>query len=190
MTLYYLSYYTASRLIRHTGTFFFGLCSPKQDKFFRKFGFHPSTDTHVREKKREKQLSLTGAALSIIFVMTKVWIRQTHVMTKHIFCHDKSMLIMTKLLSWQNATNTCLSWQNYACIDKITFVATNICHTCVVTKTFCHDRHIFVVTKDMFCRDKNYTCAAPANDKKGVCGRGWRMKSWAADRVIFIPPPD
>ena len=41
-------------------------------------------------------LSLVGDATSINFVMTK-----------HIFCHDKSMLVTTKVLS--PTTNTCLS---------------------------------------------------------------------------------
>ena len=38
-------------------------------------------------------LSLAEAAASIIFVMTKLLI----VAAKHVFCHDKSMLVATKL---------------------------------------------------------------------------------------------
>ena len=52
-------------------------------------------------------LSLAGAATSIIFVATKVLSRQTRVChrkyafvrTKDVFCRDKSMLVVTKVLS-------------------------------------------------------------------------------------------
>ena len=54
-------------------------------------------------------LSLAGAAISIIFVATKVLSRQIRV------CRDKIMFVATKL---------CLSRQNYVCCDKHTFVAT------------------------------------------------------------------
>ena len=48
------------------------------------------------------------------------------VVTKHIFCHDKSMRSMTKLLSRQ----------------------AHVCHN------FCHTKHTFVTTKDVFFRQK------------------------------------
>ena len=92
-------------------------------------------------------LSLAGAATSIIFVTTK-----------HIFCHDKSMLVATKVcLLWQNifvATKVfCdkyLSWQTCVCHDR-SFVTTK--------DVFCHDKHMFVATKvsflwQNFCCDK------------------------------------
>ena len=58
-------------------------------------------------KSMDREVSLAGAATSIIFVVTKVLMRQTHVcsdkpmfvMTKHVCCYDKSMLVVTKLVS-------------------------------------------------------------------------------------------
>ena len=52
-------------------------------------------------------LSLVGAATSVIFVVTK-----------HVFCRNKSMLAVTKLLSRQN----------YVCHSKIFFAQTCVCH--------------------------------------------------------------
>ena len=79
-------------------------------------------------------VSLVGAATSIISVATK-----------HIFCHDKSMLGTAKVLSQQNifvATNMCLLWQTF-CRDKHTFVTTR--H--VLSWQTCVCRDIFVMTK-------------------------------------------
>ena len=48
-----------------------------------------------------------------------------------------------------------------------TFVATNI--SC--DKSFCHDKHIFVAAKDVFCAflaTKIILVAAPANDSDGL----------------------
>ena len=48
---------------------------------------------------------------------------------KHVFCHNKSMLVVTKLLSWRVyfvMTSTCLSWQKYTGHDKTLF-ARNTC---------------------------------------------------------------
>ena len=56
-----------------------------------------------------------------------------------IFCHDKTF-VTTNVGHNKSfvATNTCLSQQNLCCIM----------HTFVVTKdVFCHDRHMFVLTK-------------------------------------------
>ena len=60
-------------------------------------------DQHQVERGQQAAcfVSLVGAAASIIFVATKVLSRQTHVccnknmfvVTKHIFCHDKSMFV-------------------------------------------------------------------------------------------------
>ena len=78
-----------------------------------------------------------------MFVMT-----HTFVVTKHVFCHDKTFVVTKLCLSRQNfchdkntlsrqtyfcrdkrhvlsLTNTCLSWQTCVCRDK-TFVATKI----------------------------------------------------------------
>ena len=77
------------------------------------------------------------------------------------FCCDKHVFVATKV---------CLSRQKL-CRDKIMFVvdflnlffprakrfvATNICFR---NKT-CHHKNTFVATKDVFCRDKNYTCGS------------------------------
>ena len=78
-------------------------------------------------------LSLAGAAISIIFVVTEVLSQQTcvchdkhmFVTTKHVFCRNKSMPATTKLLSQQN----------YVCHDK----------TIVTTKIL--SQHMFVRTK-------------------------------------------
>ena len=58
----------------------------------------------------------------------------TFLVTKNIFCRGKSMLVVTKLLSWKN----CLPWQRFG-----------------------HE-HTFVATKDGHCRDKhkNDTCCS------------------------------
>ena len=93
--------------------------------------------------------------------------KHVFVATKHVFCRDKSMLIMTELLLWQ--THVChakylscqmicqdkniLSRQNY---DK-SFVAARILllwqKTCFVTTNTC-------LSWQNFCRDKNDTCGS------------------------------
>ena len=62
-----------------------------------------------------RPVSLAGAATGIICVTM-------FVATKHVFCRNKSMLAVTKLLSRQN----CFSRQNNFCRDKHVFVTTNI----------------------------------------------------------------
>ena len=64
--------------------------------------------------------------------------------------------VATKLLSWQIfvATNTCLSNQKF-CHNKHTFVMTK--------DVFCHDKHVLVMTKvslsrQKVCRDKRVCC--------------------------------
>ena len=52
-------------------------------------------------------ISLAGATTSIIFVATK-----------HILCHDKSMLAATKLLSQEKHTKKKMSQQAHFCHDK------------------------------------------------------------------------
>ena len=57
-------------------------------------------------------VSLAGAAASIIFI------------AKHVFCHDKSMLAATRVLSRQNIfVATKLLSQKNICRDKRVFVA-------------------------------------------------------------------
>ena len=105
--------------------------------------------------------------------------------TKHVFCRDKSMLaatnnllrqtfvvtnnfVTTKLLSRQayfcRDKRHVLSRQKYSCRDR-TFVVTNMCSSrqkyFVATniilswQKFCRSKHTFVMTKDVFCRDKH-----------------------------------
>ena len=95
-------------------------------------GFYSHLATQIHSSGNDKkQLSLAGAATSKIFVMIKVF-----------FCHDKRMLVATKLLCDKTmfvmtkyfcrdksivvVTNTCLSQQAYFCRDK-SFVATKLC---------------------------------------------------------------
>ena len=98
------------------------------------------------------------------FVTTKLLSRQAHfcrdkhvfVATKHIFCHNKSMLVTTKLVT----TNTCL-------VSRQIFVATKVWSW---QKMFVSRNKSFVVaasivlrlrlTKRVCCRDKNYTCGS------------------------------
>ena len=60
------------------------------------------------------------------------------IMTKHVFCRDKSMLVATKVLSQQKY-----------------FVATNII---LSRQKFCHSKHAFVETKDTFHWNKHVCC--------------------------------
>ena len=59
--------------------------------------------------------------------------------TKHVFCRDKSTLVITKLLSKQ----------------------TRVCHdkSFVEKAYFCRDKHMFVTTKHVFCCDKSMPVA-------------------------------
>ena len=57
-------------------------------------------------------------------------------------CHDKTCLLLR-----QNTSFRLLSWQKYACCDKTVFV---------VTKCFCHDKHVFVATSMLLLQQK--TC--------------------------------
>ena len=87
-------------------------------------------------------VSAAGAATSIIFVATEVLLWQTHV------CRNKIMFVGTKHFFRCN--------KMYACCDK-TFLVTNTClsqQIFVTTKIFCHSKNTFVVTNNMFCRDK------------------------------------
>ena len=108
------------------------------------------------------------------FVMTSMCLSwQTCVChNKHIFCHDKSRLVVTKVFCHNNfsccnkqfchvfvMTKLCLLRQNI-CRNKHNFVATKILNMILLQQKLCHDKHIFVATKDMFCHDKNYPCGS------------------------------
>ena len=109
------------------------------------------------------------------------------VVTKHVFCRNKSILVTTKLLLWQIVTNIIfvvtkvLSQQAYFflaskhifCHEKSMLVAIKLLsqQTCLLRQkyfvmtniillwqTFCCSKHAFVTTKDMFCRNKHDAC--------------------------------
>ena len=104
----------------------------------------------------------------------------TFVATKHVFCHDKNVLVMTKKL-----------WKKIVCSDK---------HNFTTTKVFCFDerrvlswqthvsidKHMFVLTNmcwQNFCHDKNYTCGS---------SHQWYLKGSAhvsTSRVVHTLPP-
>ena len=81
------------------------------------------------------KLLLVGAAASIIFVATK-----------HVFCRDKNMLVVTIVLS--------RFFKNYFVakkhLSRKIFAAANII---LSRQKFCCVKHTFVATKDVFCRD-------------------------------------
>ena len=88
-------------------------------------------------------------------------------MTKRIFCHVKSMLVATSFVT----AKLCLLWQNL-CHDKYLSQQTRVCCN---KSVFCLNKHTFVTTQNIFCRDKHVCCdksmrvtkilvAAPAND--------------------------
>ena len=71
------------------------------------------------------ELSLAGAATSIIIVTTKVCLTRPNV------CHDKHNFVATKVSLRQayfcRDKHVFLSRQKYACRDKHVFLATHIC---------------------------------------------------------------
>ena len=114
---------------------------------------------HWRELPQVSKIGL----LPQIFVSANIilsWQKRCHdkrtfVETKHVFCHNKGMLVATTLLLWQN----------YVCCDK-SFVMTSI---------------LFVATKDLFCCDKNDTCGS----FRQVYSFGWLslFLAWCFHRV-------
>ena len=123
-----------------------------------------------------------GAATSIIFVTMKVLLWQApvfhdkhlFVMTKHVFCRDKSMLVTThfccdKYLSQQQF----LLRQKYFVVTNINFLLRKFCCgnlTFVTTKdVFCHDKRMFVATEVLFAT-KMILVAALADDRDWPCG--------------------
>ena len=146
---------------------------------------------------------ITALSSSDIFwTKPRIWI-DTHVHTdmvitiigrschKYHFCGNKSsvmtnVLVMTNMfLSWQNMsfvmTKVCslqqnLSWQ--------IFVMINMC----LWQKFCHHKHTFVMTKDMFCHDKilfvatNICC-----DKKFVTTK--ILSYFVATKIILLTAP-
>ena len=121
---------------------------------------------------------MAGTATSINFVATK-----------HVFCHNKSMLVATNIMLLRQArvslfvTIKCLlPWQKYACHDK-TFVMTNTCllwQICVTTKIFCCGKHTFVVTKEVFCHNKHI-----CHDKTFVMTKMILVAALTNDRQLY-----
>ena len=104
------------------------------------------TSISINLKMCASVLSMAGAATSIIFVVTK-----------HVFCHDKNMLVATSLLLSRQirvfvTTKVCLQQQK-ACCDRSTFVATNIC----CNKSFVMPK-IFVATNVLSQQGQAYFC--------------------------------
>ena len=94
-------------------------------------------DSHIcRCYSTNNNLSLAGAATSIIFVATNRSFVATKVcFSRQNFCHDKIMYVATNHLSRQ-ISNICLSRQAYFCRDKrrvsldksmLVFVAIKVC---------------------------------------------------------------
>ena len=143
--------------------------------------------------------SLAGAATSVTFVMTKtntclLWHKHLFVATKHIFCCKKSMLVATKLLSWQ--TFFCHDKHMYVTIKLIFLVATKVCLFFVATKIFCHNKHNFVATKVLsrqtyFCHNKRcvllwQTCICHDNTcllRQNFCYAKWYL--WQLPPMII-----
>ena len=154
-------------------------------------------------------LSLAGAATCIIFVVTKVLSWQAHVcITKHVFCHDKSIFVVTDIFFATTntsfvVTKVCLSWQKF-CYDKVfvaitkkflsqhVFVATNVCHdkSFVATKTRLSWQTYFFATKDVFCCNKTFIAtqmilvAAPTNER--LLALGWKGVGVGGGFICFI----
>ena len=133
-------------------------------------------------------VSLVGAATSIIFVATEVYIYVC--LLWQTFCCDKIMFVVTKLL-WQQfffvLTNTCLSRQAYFCRDKgcVCFLQqTRVCHKCSVTtkihlsqQNFRRNKHTFVVIKMILWLLQPMICKSPQNKIKN--------SSWESVQVIW-----
>ena len=122
-------------------------------------------------------LSLVGAATSNIFVATNVLLRQTRVCYNKHVCYDKTCLLSRQKYGCQDKTfvptNIFLLRQKHNFVTtKLlpgqAFVATNMCCNnktknrtkqktsflaCLWQRNFCHDKHMFVVTK-IFCSNK------------------------------------
>ena len=134
-------------------------------------GLEPWT-TELITKTWGRSLSVVGAATNN-FVMTKVLLQQAYFChNKHVFCCDKNVLVMTKLVT----TKVCLSWQNFYC-NKHTFVATKdmfvTTKVCLSQQCFCCDKimlwQIFVAVTNICCNKPSVMTqmilvAAPASD--------------------------
>ena len=153
-----------------------------------------------------RELSLAGAATSIIFVC--LGSRPTYFCrdkTRQKFCRDKLTFVATnKVFVVTNhifvATNVCLLRQN-VCRDKHVFVSTNICRdkSFVGTKNslsqqteFCRYKRLVSASILLYhvCRDRTFVVtkmllvAVPASDREG---RVLRV-NLTRQLLILIPP--
>ena len=130
---------------------------------------HPlQTSISIILKMRASVFSMAGAATSIVFVVTK-----------HVFCHDKNMLVATNMCFCHNKSMLAATKKHAAtepCLSRQIFVATKVFvmpKIFLSRQTFCRnkDKHTSVATKDVLCRDKRtfvateiILVAATAND--------------------------
>ena len=101
-------------------------------------------------------------------------------------CHDKSMLVAIKLLSWQN----------YVCHDKYLSQQMFCCDKCfVVTKVllwpsyFCHNKQPVLSWQTHVCHDKQMTCCVMTNtclsQQTCVCCN----KTFVVTKMILVAAP-
>ena len=97
------------------------------------------------------------------FVAKKVCLPRQNFCLDKIVCSDISLAGGATSIFFV-ATTTCLSRQKYACRDEfcrdksmlVVFVVTKLLSR---QAYFCHDKHVFVETKYVFCRDKSMLVA-------------------------------
>ena len=118
-----------------------------------------------------------GKLPQVSFLLWQKFCHNKHmfVMTKHIFCCEKSMFAKTK----------CLSWQNYVCYDKIFLSQQNfgckffvvVTNTCLLQQKICHDKHTFVARKDVFCCDKHMFIMTKVS---------LSQQNFCCDKIMFV----
>ena len=117
----------------------------------------------------------------LIIIITKIYSARAatsmiFVTTKHVFCHDKSMLVTTKV---------CFPRQNY-CRDKHIFVTTKLLsrQIFVATNIICRDKTVVATSlllsrQTRVCREKN-TCFTATK----VCLS--RQTRICRDKIMFV----
>ena len=112
-------------------------------------------------------VSLVGSATSIIFVETKVWLRQAYFYCDEqnsIFHHDEHVSVMTKYVKSMLVTTKVLSRQTQI------FVTTNMC-----------------LLQQNFCHDKNDTCGSSRQSYRR--GHSDSTPSLGVFQPVIPPPP-
>ena len=72
-------------------------------------------------------------------------------------CREKRMLVATKVLLQQNIFVVTKLFSRQIFVATNNFFATKVLSR---QAYFCRDKHVFVATKHIFCRDKNDTCGS------------------------------